>query len=320
MRPASSPADAEGLTPRAAGDPSQASAVGLTCLVEGETSSGPRSGSTPPVPPARIGYPLGALGNREQRARPHRRRHRRAAAPPAVSGAVVPVLGQQPPPATVTEPHQHPPLRRSGQRPRRRSLPFPVARYAEPAVDSHAPTIDSSRLRLNRDHASFAATPRPSVLRFCLVPEYVGCLHSGEGTMAGPVVLKKLLRDRHWQVYRTFCVEYDKAARGIDRTLLGTYPSRAQLHRWLAGDLKRLPHPHHCQVLEAMLPGMRAHEMFEPLTAQPLPTDLAQAVPSHESQTDLRMLVATGLSAPAVRLGGWRPEQLAPATTQCHLA
>ncbi len=133
--------------------------------------------------------------------------------------------------------------------------------------------------------------------------------------MAGPVVLKKLLCDRHWQVYRTFCVEYDKAARGIDRTLLGTYPSRAQLHRWLAGDLKRLPHPHHCQVLEAMLPGMRAHEMFEPLSVQPVPTDRAQAVPSGESQTDLRVLVAAGLSAPAIQLGGWRPEHLAPAGT-----
>ena len=50
-----------------------------------------------------------------------------------------------------------------------------------------------------------------------------------------PVMLKVLLRERHWQNYSTFCTEYDKAARRIDPDLVGRYPSRAQLHRWLTG-------------------------------------------------------------------------------------
>lgn len=70
--------------------------------------------------------------------------------------------------------------------------------------------------------------------------------------MAGPIVLKKMLSDRHWQSHRTFCLQYDKTARTVDREFVGSYPSRPQLHRWLNGELKGLPHPHNCQVLEAM--------------------------------------------------------------------
>ena len=36
-----------------------------------------------------------------------------------------------------------------------------------------------------------------------------------------PVMLKVLLRDKHWQNYSTFCAEYDKAARQIDPELAG---------------------------------------------------------------------------------------------------
>jgi hypothetical protein len=50
-----------------------------------------------------------------------------------------------------------------------------------------------------------------------------------------PLALKALLRERHWQNYATFCVEYDKAAQRVDPGLVRTYPSRAQLHRWLTG-------------------------------------------------------------------------------------
>jgi hypothetical protein len=82
--------------------------------------------------------------------------------------------------------------------------------------------------------------------------------------VAGPVVLKKLLREKHWQTYRTFCRQYDKAARAVDVSLVGSYPSRAQLHRWQSGDVKGLPYAHHCQVLEAMFPGVTAAQMFSP--------------------------------------------------------
>ena len=31
-----------------------------------------------------------------------------------------------------------------------------------------------------------------------------------------PVMLKVLLREKHWQNYSTFCAEYDKAAQRVD--------------------------------------------------------------------------------------------------------
>ncbi len=86
--------------------------------------------------------------------------------------------------------------------------------------------------------------------------------------MADPCVrLKVLLRQRHWQNHRTFCAEYDKAAQAIDPRLTGTGPSRAQLHRWLAGELKSLPYGDHCRILEKMLPGWTASQLFEVIDA-----------------------------------------------------
>ncbi|GAA3472071.1 DUF5919 domain-containing protein [Nonomuraea roseola] len=76
------------------------------------------------------------------------------------------------------------------------------------------------------------------------------------------ITLKTLLCERHWQTYSTFCKEYDRAAAKVDPTLRGGYPSRAQLHRWLSGELKGLPYSDHCRVLEAMFPGRTASELF----------------------------------------------------------
>jgi hypothetical protein len=44
---------------------------------------------------------------------------------------------------------------------------------------------------------------------------------------SSPARLKALLQERHWQTYRTFKREYDKAARSVDSALVGTWPSRA---------------------------------------------------------------------------------------------
>lgn len=83
-------------------------------------------------------------------------------------------------------------------------------------------------------------------------------------SMTGSVVrLKALLQERRWQTYRTFQREYDKAARSVDPHLVGSWPSRAQLGRWLAGELKGLPYPDHCRVLEKMFPGWTAEQLFE---------------------------------------------------------
>ncbi|GAA0564190.1 hypothetical protein GCM10010172_54540 [Paractinoplanes ferrugineus] len=78
--------------------------------------------------------------------------------------------------------------------------------------------------------------------------------------------LKFLLQVKHWQTYRTFCREYDRAAAALDPQLVGTWPSRAHFYRWLSGALKGLPHPHHCRVIEAMFDGLPASQIFESLT------------------------------------------------------
>ncbi|WP_410583694.1 hypothetical protein [Amycolatopsis sp. lyj-108] len=80
---------------------------------------------------------------------------------------------------------------------------------------------------------------------------------------ARPLVLKVLLRGRHLQSYRAFCREYDKVAEKVDKTLRGGYPSKAQFYRWLSGDIVGLPYADHCRVLEAMLPGWQAEQLFE---------------------------------------------------------
>lgn len=80
---------------------------------------------------------------------------------------------------------------------------------------------------------------------------------------ARSIRLKQLLQQRHWQTYRTFCREYDRAANEFDPVLVGSWPSRAQLHRWQTGELKNLPYPDHCRVLEQMFQPWTADQLFE---------------------------------------------------------
>ncbi|HEY6738924.1 MAG TPA: hypothetical protein VI076_08745, partial [Actinopolymorphaceae bacterium] len=63
-----------------------------------------------------------------------------------------------------------------------------------------------------------------------------------------PSLLKVLLRNRHLQTHAAFAAEYERTARRIDRSLIGTAPGREQLQRWLSGRLKTQPRPHHCRV------------------------------------------------------------------------
>ncbi len=92
------------------------------------------------------------------------------------------------------------------------------------------------------------------------------------------IELKHLLQHRHWQTYSTFCAQYDKVAASVDATLVGTWPSRAQFHRWLSGSLRGSPHPHHCRVPEAMFPGRSTADLFgtpSPVTGgRPDPPDV----------------------------------------------
>lgn len=82
--------------------------------------------------------------------------------------------------------------------------------------------------------------------------------------MGNPVEtrLKALMRERHW-TYSAFCREYDRAAGSTAPELTGTAPSRAQLHRWMSGQLKGLPFPDHCRMLEKMFPGWTVQQLFE---------------------------------------------------------
>jgi len=73
--------------------------------------------------------------------------------------------------------------------------------------------------------------------------------------------------------YGMFRAAYENAARKVDRDLVGTAPSRAQLHRWISGGLKRLPYTDHCRVLETMFPGWTADQLFGPWSDDLLPGD-----------------------------------------------
>ncbi len=78
-----------------------------------------------------------------------------------------------------------------------------------------------------------------------------------------PVVLKALLQQRHMQTYSAFCREYDKVAADVDRTLKGSWPSRAQFYRWLSGELIGLPYTDHCRILEGMFPDWKVDQLFQ---------------------------------------------------------
>jgi hypothetical protein len=81
-------------------------------------------------------------------------------------------------------------------------------------------------------------------------------------------MLETLVRQRHWK-YSTFCAEYARVAGELDPQLVGSRPSRAQFQRWLTGDLKRLPYPDACRVLEGMFPGWSVEALFESTSGEP---------------------------------------------------
>lgn len=79
---------------------------------------------------------------------------------------------------------------------------------------------------------------------------------------ANGTILKALLRERHLQEHQAFCREYDRVARRVDPGLQHGYPSKTTFYRWLSGDLRKLPYPGHCRILEAMLPGWSVNDLF----------------------------------------------------------
>jgi hypothetical protein len=89
---------------------------------------------------------------------------------------------------------------------------------------------------------------------------------------AHPTVLAALLEDRGLHRYGSFAAAYHKAAGALDRQLTHSVPSRAQFHRWLTGELRGLPYTDHCRVLEHMLTGYSAQQLFAPCPDGALPT------------------------------------------------
>ena len=79
---------------------------------------------------------------------------------------------------------------------------------------------------------------------------------------AHPTALAVLLEERGLHRYGSFCAAYRKAANGLDKQLANSVPSRAQFHRWLTGELRRLPYTDHCRVLEHMLPGYSTQQLL----------------------------------------------------------
>jgi Domain of unknown function (DUF5919) len=88
---------------------------------------------------------------------------------------------------------------------------------------------------------------------------------------AHPTVLAALLEDRGLDRYGSFSAAYQKAASALDKQLARSVPSRAQFHRWLTGDLRSLPYTDHCRVLEYMLTGYSAQQLFTPCPDGTLP-------------------------------------------------
>jgi hypothetical protein len=76
-----------------------------------------------------------------------------------------------------------------------------------------------------------------------------------------------------------------------------SYPSRAQLHRWLSGSVRSLPYPDHCRVLEEMFPGWTAEQLFSPCPPDAMPTNGHPAAIEPHAQPTL-----TAVSAPSIGL------------------
>ena len=118
---------------------------------------------------------------------------------------------------------------------------------------------------------------------------------------AQPTVLAVLLETKGLHRYGTFRAAYDKAARALGRQHGSAPPSRAQFHRWLTGDLRRLPHTDHCLVLEQLLAGYTTQQLFElfPADGAPAPrtAEIAVAPENGSSAAEAHLADVVGVFA-----------------------
>jgi hypothetical protein len=97
--------------------------------------------------------------------------------------------------------------------------------------------------------------------------------------MSETTLLRALVRQRHWQRWPTFEAQFRRAAEALAKSegepRLGRTPvSQRQFERWYSGDVKTLPRPDACRVLEAMF-GHSAADLLA--RAQPGTAELVKA-------------------------------------------
>lgn len=86
-------------------------------------------------------------------------------------------------------------------------------------------------------------------------------------------LLRQLLEERHLTTYAAFEVQFSRAARDLaeeagDPRLAAVAVSSRQFDRWLSGELKQLPRPDTCRILEELL-GRAARDLFASASAYP---------------------------------------------------
>lgn len=118
---------------------------------------------------------------------------------------------------------------------------------------------------------------------------------------------------RGWQSYGSFARQYRKIASQLDPDRPSDPPARATHHRWLNGNVSRLPVNDHCQVLEAMFEGWSAPQLFECWTDADEAVHASSDTTADNGTEGIFAAVAAGLSptAPASSERSWGMPQAA---------
>jgi hypothetical protein len=83
-----------------------------------------------------------------------------------------------------------------------------------------------------------------------------------------PTLLRALITERHWQKFKTFEIQFQRAAKEVaeregDPDIAKLTISSRQWERWYSGNLKTEPHPDACRVLEQMF-GYPVQQLLSP--------------------------------------------------------
>lgn len=121
---------------------------------------------------------------------------------------------------------------------------------------------------------------------------------------------RHLVQQRHWTVYETFSLYFQRAAKELakhesDPQLATVNVSRRSFDRWMAGDLKRMPWPSTCRILEHLFQEPAA-KLFDVACSPPEATTAISAAdpePHEESTTNgggkSKSTTRSGIALPA---------------------